>query len=255
MLNRVAKRLAVAIVLWSATVSFASASEPGVVPGAYLMPSGCCSLDIRRAEYGAMRFSIKAAGANGHGCAIDGTIESGRAVVQEGAGLPACEVAFVPRDGAIEVRIVEGAEAGCRGFCGARARFDGEYFRPQPGCNRSAVSAARKSFKQAYDRKEFARARGLLEPIVGICTEWVHWLDMGWIRNDLALAQFRAGDAAACQQTLAAFGPLIDATEADLRNQHNYPPSDATSLASVLRAARYNRKLCTDPPAAATVGG
>jgi hypothetical protein len=252
MMSPASRLLAGAIVCWTGATAFAS--EPTVVPGAYLMPSGCCSLDIRRSESGVMRFSINAAGANGHSCAIDGTIESGRAVVQEGAGLPACEVAFVPRGGGIDVRIVEGAEAGCRGFCGARARFDGEYLRPQPGCNRSAVAAARKSFKQAYDRKEFARARSLLEPIVGTCTEWVHWLDMGWIRNDLALAQFRAGEAAACQQTLAGFGPLIDATEADLRNQHNYPPSDATSLAAVLRAARYNRKLCTDSPVATNPG-
>jgi hypothetical protein len=252
MLIPAAKLVAGAIVFWTGASAFASGPE--VEPGAYLMPSGCCSLDIRRAESGATRFSIKAAGANGHSCAIDGTIESGRAVVQEGAGLPACDVAFVPRGGGIEVRIVDGAEAGCRGFCGARARFDGAYLRPQPGCTRSAVSAARKSFKQAYDRKEFARARGLLEPIVATCTEWVHWLDIGWIRNDLALAQFRAGDTTACRQTLAGFGPLIDATEADLRNQHNDPPSDAASLAAVLRAARYNRKLCTDSPAATNAG-
>jgi hypothetical protein len=251
--RRAVALLAGTVVLLTGTIAFSN--QPEVVPGAYLMPSGCCSLDVRRSASGLTSFSIKAVGANGHSCAIAGWIESGRAIVQEGAGMPACEVTFAPREGAIEVRIVEGAEAGCRGFCGARARFDGDYLQPQPGCSHSAVTAARKSFRQAYDRKEFARARGLLEPVIAGCSAWVHWLEFGWIRNDLALAQFRADDAAACRQTLAGFGPLIDATETDLRNQHNYPPSDATSLAAVLRAARYNRTLCANSPAMPNSGG
>jgi hypothetical protein len=232
-----------------------NAASVGVAPGAYLMPSGCCALDVRASGDREVRFSIRAEGANGHSCGLSGRIDGDRALLREAPSLPACELRFVATEGAVEVVIVDGAAAACRGYCGARARFDGVYRRPQPGCARSEVAATRKAFKQAYDSKDFTRAQALLEPVVARCSGWLHWLDAGWIRNDFALAQLRAGDAAGCRQTLSGFGPLIDATEDELRDQHSYPPSDATSLAAVLRAARYNRKRCGGEPVPAKPGG
>lgn len=231
------------------------AASVGIAPGAYLMPSGCCALDVRTSGDREVRFSIRAEGANGHSCGLSGRIDGDRALLREAPSLPVCELRFVATEGAVEVVIVDGAEAACRGYCGARARFDGVYRRPQPGCARSEVASTRKAFKQAYDSKDFTRARALLEPVVARCSGWVHWLDAGWIRNDFALAQLRAGDAAGCRRTLSGFGPLIDATEGELRDQHSYAPSDATSLAAVLRAARYNRKLCGGDPVPAKPGG
>jgi hypothetical protein len=64
----------------------------------------------------------------------------------------------------------------------------------------------------------------------------------GWIRNDLALAQLRSGDAAACRQTLAPLAEEAGRTDEQLRE--NYPPVDADVVLPMLKAARTNLRLC-----------
>lgn len=74
------------------------------------------------------------------------------------------------------------------------------------------------------------------------CQKTLDWLGAHWLRNDLALAQLRLGDAAACRATLQ---PLAaDAARSDDAIRDSYPPSDAESYLGVLKAARTNLKLC-----------
>ena len=81
-----------------------------------------------------------------------------------------------------------------------------------------------------------------LAPLLSQCQRTLDWLSEPWLRNDLALAQLRAGDAAACRATLA---PLAaDAARSDEAIRNDYPPSDADAYLSVLKATRTNLKLC-----------
>lgn len=123
-----------------------------------------------------------------------------------------------------------------------RASFSGTYIKPAPACTDKAVANSRRTFKRQYDAKDYAAAQTTLAPVLGGCDRTIDWITKGWIRNDLALAQMRGGDRAACLKTLQ---PLIeDAAMTDDEIKSSYPPSDAEIFLPVVRAARTNLKLC-----------
>jgi hypothetical protein len=152
----------------------------------------------------------------------------------------ACVVSFAVN--ADKVRVSTNGVDQCRESCGARASFEGTYTRPAPGCTDKAVAVSRKRFKRQYDAKDYTAARTTLAPVLADCAPTLDWITTGWVRNDLALAQLRAGDRAACLQTLQ---PLAeDAALSDDGVKENYPPADAEIYLPVVRATRTNLKLC-----------
>jgi hypothetical protein len=68
-------------------------------------------------------------------------------------------------------------------YCGMRATFEGVYFVPPPVCQSKALAATRKTFKQQYDARQYAEARGTLEPVLSVCKRTLHWLDEARIRK------------------------------------------------------------------------
>jgi hypothetical protein len=152
----------------------------------------------------------------------------------------ACAVDFTPAGQRVGVDTAT-AEA-CRDFCGMRAWFGGDYLRPTPGCTDRAIATTRRHFKRAYDAKDYRLALTTLAPVLQDCDEVLTGVTKGWIRNDLALAQLRSGDAAACRQTLAPLAEEAGRTDEQLRE--NYPPVDADVVLPMLKAARTNLRLC-----------
>ncbi|WP_256735202.1 hypothetical protein [Variovorax sp. dw_954] len=68
------------------------------------------------------------------------------------------------------------------------------------------------------------------------------WSEKDRIRNDLALAQLRAGDHAGCLKTLEPLREAAGQSDNDIRS--NYLPEEARLLLPIVRATRTNLKLC-----------
>lgn len=212
-------------------------------PGEYTAEGGWGHLSIERRADGALHFNINSLGANWHSCELDGDIHDGRATLESDYHATPCVVSFAPQDGGVGVTS-EGES--CRSYCGMRAGFDGLYLRTTPACTVAAQAKARKTFKQLYQRKDYAAALATLEPVLRDCHNILHWHDEGWIRNDLAITRFKLGDRPGCLTTLE---PLME--DARLPNEalrDRLPPGDAESYLEIIKATRTNLKLCTPVP-------
>lgn len=222
----------------------ATAAEAPLQPGVYVTEGGWGVLKVMRAQNGATTFNIEAMGANGHSCGLHGEIGDGRAVLESFEKDKPCTVTFAAAGSGVRVGITkESVYPACRYFCGMRADFEGEYLKTPSGCAPAEIKRTREEFKRLYGRKDYATARAKLEPAFGNCGKFIDWLDTGWIRNDLALVQLRAGDAAACLRTLE---PLAkDAAKSDAQIERDIvSPTDVENWLPVVKAARTNLKLC-----------
>lgn len=200
--------------------------------GEYIYEGGSGQLRVKADGH----FDITTIGANAHTCELDGTMVRGKATL-DGTN---CVLSFAVD--AAKVKVSTNQADQCRDSCGARASFEGTYTRPAPGCTDKAVAATRKNFKRQYDAKSYAAALSTLAPLLSDCDATLDWITKGWIRNDLALTQYRLDDRAACLKTLQ---PLAaDAALGDDGIKDNYPPADAEIFLPVVRATRTNLKLC-----------
>lgn len=116
---------------------------------------------------------------------------------------------------------------------------------PPTGCAPSQIRQARNRFKVAYDKKMFTDARALLTPIAEKCAGVLSNYDQGWVGNDLALTQYRAGDSIACRDTLKPWRELAQTPDDKIRS--DYPPSDAAEMLRIAQATRANLKICGAP--------
>jgi hypothetical protein len=219
-----------------------------IKPGEYVMGAGYGVLRVTPDKGGALGFALNVRGANFHMCEMSGVIRNGEARLEESADdKQPCIVIFKPaKDG---IAVASKFQGTCSTYCGARAHFEGDYKTPPAGCAPGHVRATRNRFKAAYDRKQYAEAREMLPPIVEKCTSVVTELDEGWMRNDLALTHYRAGDSVACRATLKPWMELAQTPDTKIRD--SYPPSDAEEMLRVAGATRANLKLCGAPPAGA----
>ncbi|SEK52496.1 hypothetical protein SAMN05518845_101648 [Variovorax sp. YR750] len=210
-----------------------AAAEPATPPaGDYIYEGGSGSLRVKPNGH----FDITTIGANAHTCALDGTIARGKAKLDD----TGCVLSFALN--ADKVQVTTNGSDQCRDYCGMRAGFEGAYIRPAPACTDKAVAGSRKSFKRLYDAKDYATAQTTLAPVLSDCDKTLDWITKAWLRNDLALTQFKLNDRAACLKTLQ---PLAeDAARTDDGIKENYPPADAEIFLPVVRATRTNLKLC-----------
>lgn len=208
-------------------------------PGEYVTEGGWGTLVVGPAKGGANPFKIDALGSNFHVCGLEGEIRGGKATLEGEEPKKPCIVTFKSTPTGLEVKGTEGA---CGQYCGMRAQFEGTYLKPAKGCAASEMKATRAAFKRQYDARKFDEARALLEPLHAGCGKMLFWIDEGWVRNDLAITQYRLGDRAGCLKTLQ---PLSeDAAKTDAQLKDDYPPSDWDAYSRVVRATRANLKLC-----------
>jgi hypothetical protein len=236
--------LALAVVATAAPASGqASRAEPprsDPSPGTYQTEGGWGVLRVTREGPATLRFRLRTEGANGHSCGLDGAIQGGIASLSpEGAG-EVCRV-FFGRDGEAVVVSTNGVGA-CRYYCGARASFEGRYLPSRAGCSEPERKVARREFKARYDAGEYAAALARLQPVLERCAGSTPWLEAGWIRNDVAITQFRLGAPADCLRTLAPLRADAARSEAEIREA--FPPSDADRYLGILRATRSNAARC-----------
>lgn len=235
--------LPVLAALFALHASCACAQGAELSPGEYIGEGGSGNLVVSPAAGGAQKFTLQSYGANGHSCDVDGAIRGRQAKVDTEPGSKACVIDFVLKGADIDVSDKGDA---CRFFCGARAAIGGIYLLPPPGCKSAEMKKTRASFKQAYDKKDYAQARNTLAPLLGTCKRILNDFDESRIRNDLAVALYHQGDMAECRKVLEPLRELagMDAKAID----EGYPPSDADTYKPIARAARTNLKLCGGSP-------
>ena len=210
-------------------------------PGSYQTDGGWGRLQITAARPVGLRFDLRAEGPNGHSCRLEGEILAGVGSLTPEGAREVCRVFFRTQGDRIDVS-TNGA-ASCREYCGVRASFEGSYLRRSAACAEASRKQARRDFKKLYDGGKHAAAAARLQPILDQCAASLPWHEAGWIRNDLALAQLKAGDPKACLQTLE---PLVaDAARSEDEIRHALPPSDATRALAIGRATRTNHALCS----------
>jgi hypothetical protein len=215
----------------------AGAQQLGV--GEYLTERGWGTLAITR-DANRLGFSIEAVGGNQHVCGLDGDILGGKAVLEAHEPRKPCVVTFTPRRDGIEVKANDGRI--CNFFCGAHARFEGLYLKVSTACLPKSVKQNRAAFKLAYDRKDYAAAQAHLAPMLADCARTLDPIDEGWMRNDLALAQYRAGDSAACRRSLQTLEKAAAQDDESLRVDR--APIDGERYVALIKAVRTNLKLC-----------
>ena len=207
----------------------ACAQQPAA--GTYVTAGGWGKLKVQ--EDGA--FSLEAVGTNGHHCGLEGRIVGGRAVLEE-----LCVVSFTRQDGSVHVGPEGGADAtrsACRTYCGMRADFEGVYRPELPACSQEAMRSERAAFLAEYQGRHFRSAAARLEKVLGTCGHFLWWMTEAEVRNDLALAQYRAGRRTACAQTLQPLAHL-------LKDQPHYPPVEREWADTLVPQLRFNWKMC-----------
>lgn len=210
------------------------AHAAGPADGVYVTERGWGVLSIK-----AGAFKLDTIGGNAHVCHVEGRLNRQGVTLPETPGSDErCELRVIRQGDGVRVE----STPGCRYFCGVRAGLDGVYLKPAQGCTPAQLRQQRAQFKQQYARKDYSGAVHILGPLLSRCQRTLDWLTEPWLRNDLALAQLRAGDAAACRTTLAPLAAAAGLRDEDIRNQ--YPPSDADAYLGVLKATRTNLQLC-----------
>lgn len=224
---------------WPAGSARAAGQE--LVPGEYITAGGWGTLTLSQERDGGMAFVIETVGANAHTCDLEGAVRDHVAVLDVGDAGRSCTVRFARTAGGIAVAALD-ADA-CRYFCGVRAVFEGEYLIPNPGCTHSERRATREGFKALYARKSYEKALQALAPLLGHCAGSLDWIESGWIRNDVAITQYRLGRLADCRRTLQ---PLAERAAGFDGERVDAPllPADHDSFLPIAQATRHNLKLC-----------
>jgi hypothetical protein len=181
-------------------------------------------------------FTIDTVGGNGHSCYLEGVLKGKRARLPDSE----CVVTFTSEGN--DIHVTDNEHESCRYSCGARAGFTGVYIRPSLACTYKGMEATRRKFKQQFDKKNFSDAVQTLLPILTECAPVLNRFSEWDIRNDLALAQLRSGDAAACLRTLQ---PLQDLGLTSYEDVQKTPePTFADIYLRIARATRTNLRLC-----------
>ncbi|MDR6675421.1 hypothetical protein [Xanthomonas sp. 1678] len=231
-----------AVLLCTAAFGAAAATP---APVEYGTKNGWGSLQIS-GQGGVRQFEIEAVGANGHTCALSGTLRGEIAEATDGSDTP-CRVSFKRTPGGFEVTPL--TEDSCRDYCGARAGFDGEYLALPPGCTAAASGKRRAAYLADYRGKRYAAALAGMDAFGKECGTFFNWLERDRFANDRAIALLRLGRPkdclAALDSTIAGASRDEDSLQQELdKNGSMLPPSDWDSYLPIAKSTWFNRKLC-----------
>jgi len=217
--------------------AWAMAAGPAVESGEYVYILGGSASGTMTVK--GSSFNITTIGGNCHTCAIEGTFR-GRVGVDKDEGT--CRIAVSGNKDALKLDSSATAEA-CRGFCGMRAMFDGDYLRAPAACTDRQRQARIGQAHKQYAAKDYDAARTTLRSLLSECDLFMDWIERDKARSDLAVTEYHRGDNAQC---LAVLSETI-AVKAQKDASLFLPPCDADNYASTSKAILYNQGLCKAP--------
>jgi hypothetical protein len=130
----------------------------------------------------------------------------------------------------------------CRHWCGARAWLEDTYLVVPPACLPKQVKAARAAFSQHSQRKQWALARGDLQPVLEQCAELLDFSLQAWLRNDLAVTLHHLKDDARCLKVLEPLRELASHVSDEVVSPGQ--PSYEEEFRALARATVTNLALC-----------
>lgn len=154
-----------------------------------------------------------------------------------------CRISFERSLDRVSVNPDPNTEAACRGPCGARAFFKGDYYREVPACRAEPVKRERDRFTVLYRSRKYREAAGVLSALLNRCGRFMYWLpDEAQLRNDLAQTYHHLSDDAAC---LGVLSPLRRAfVEDEGLTGRAFTPVDEDEGQATVRITRFNWKTC-----------
>lgn len=241
------------LIVFLAYISFIESALAGqleIRPGEYVRENSSGTLSIYPDVQNGLTFVIEATGGNCHSCGdVSGVLRGNRGYVDssyEEGNDPACSFSFSPDHSSI---FVEGTEA-CRFFCGARASFEGKYALLPEACTIKSRQAQRDESLTLYRSHRYSQSAKKLQALIAQCEEFMNWIEIDEVRNDLALAQYHEGDASHCIKTLNATlaGKVKDEEELRSGKGEVYlPPCDLDNYLPIAKATWFNKALCNKP--------
>ena len=215
----------------------ALAAGPAVESGEYVYILGGSASGTMTVK--GSSFNIATIGGNCHTCAIEGTFQ-GRVGIEKDEG--ECRIAISGNKDALKLDSSATAEA-CRGFCGMRAMFDGDYRRAPAACTDRQRQARIGQAHKQYAAKDYDAARTTLRSLLSDCAPFMDWIERDKARSDLAVTEYHRGDNAQCLAVLSETTAVKAQKDASLF----LPPCDADNYASTSKAILYNQGLCKAP--------
>lgn len=234
-----------AALLLSFGLCHAGASE-SVAPGEYVRSGDSGWLKVERRDNKTV-FSLDSIGGNCHTCSVSGLVVGTIGQSEDetlGEEEMVCRIRMAPSRGGQQLEIEPLTEEACRQFCGMRAGFDGTYRKPPKLCTRVGQRKASDLFIRHYRSKQYRQAIAALLPVLERCSEFLNWIEVDRVRNDLALAYLHGGSADQCLKTLKDTKAASYADEETLRGA--LPPCDFDSYVPTAQATWHNMRLCSD---------
>jgi len=211
-----------------------------IAPGHYATDQGWGWLVIDPRKNRSSGFSVETRSTFAEGCEFGGELTGRTGVAQRDNS--SCIISFTPTIKGVALKLEK--EEACRELCGLNGSFESEYLRDaNPSCMPAAVEETHDGFKRLYDRKNYRGALELLQPVLSNCTAFLDALNLGSIRNDLAITQYKNGQRAECIATLRPY--QIDARRGDKAVLQDWGrPDVAEAYLAIIKAARTNLRLC-----------
>jgi hypothetical protein len=157
-----------------------------------------------------------------------------------------CEISFISKGSGIVVKSLKDYE--CRAFCGARAGFEGIYSIPPNECTEAGKQKIYKQFLRLYRSSQFVQAETILQSHLKQCSNFMNWIELDEMRNDLALTQYHNGEFQECLTTLNETLAAKVKDEAELKEGKDsfyLPPCDFDNYIHVAKSTWFNKVLCT----------
>jgi hypothetical protein len=242
-------RSVLSVALMVAAIASVQAAPSEIRPGQYVRDGDSGTLTIRRDEQNKLIFQIDTIGGNCHTCGVTGVIQGaighGDSWTSDGRD-SMCNISFSAGRSAVVVSAITGEE--CRAYCGARAGFDGTYRIPPASCTVEGRKALRDRFQLLYRAHSFSQAASTLQTLMTKCGDFMHWIEIDQVRNDLALSQYHKGEFSQCLQTLNATLAAGVKDEEELKSGEGnvyLPPCDFDNYLNVAKSTWFNKALCT----------
>lgn len=235
--------------LMIATDASAAAAKPEIQPGQYVLGGDNGTLTIRKGEQNRLTFEIESIGGNCHICSVTGVISGpvGHAdSLANDRSDSKCEISFSAGPSTVVVRPM--TEEACRDYCGMRASFDGTYRVPPTACTSVGRKTLRDRFLRLYRARRFSQAGETLQSLIAQCRNFMGWIEMDQVRNDLALAQYHDGEFQQCLTTLNDTLAAKVKDEKELKSGNGgvfLPPCDFDNYFDAAKSTWFNKALCS----------
>lgn len=227
------------------TTATICAEKQALVPGSYLLNGGSGTLTLIKDARSVMSFEISAIGGNCHSCSLSGEV-SGLVGQTDEEGVSRCEISFTASGSNVDVKPI--TEHACREYCGARAGFDGTYRKPPVACTGEGRKKQHNQFMRSYKARDYEQAERVLQSLILQCKQFMHWIEIDQMRNDLALTQYHNRDPQRCLATLKDTLAAKVKNEAELKSGVGdiyLPPCDFDNYISTAKSTWFNKAMCT----------